>query len=503
MPIMSSTEFEALRSKLIKCYKYRDLDSAIYMSIYISRHNADYDILTGILLFENREYARALQHFRNMQGTTAQYYKALCHKNTKKCKEAIEDLNAILDGRSQPEKIADQFVASFILDNNDTEFFDSLCGELMILRGKCKVGVEKYRRSIIKNPLLIPCFGLFDENIWIGTIKEFSKDPFMMLLQDLFKASIQKKKTVENNEMDDAFSTKSEIPSIVVEFVAKFPGMKHYFTQVPGIGSYFLCKIAAIYCKQTQSKVGLQMFELLREHDPGFIREMDVYSTTLWINKDLNLLGLLAKDLIATASNSHITWSVIGNYYSLNGMQKESTTCLMKSLSIQENPSAYCLLGFEYNIRNQYLEAQDYFKSSLCMLENNDRAYFGLGIVYGETSRKQAAEAYFNKALELNPRNMNMKAFLVRFYAKNDEHQKALTKIKEFLELDCQSSEQIVEEIQKDIGKFTEIEELMICELVEILLKSKSKKLAEKLLQCVQIRTSTYFTKKSMIENEN
>ncbi|KAM0681554.1 anaphase-promoting complex subunit cdc27 [Glugoides intestinalis] len=500
---MLSTEFETLRCKLIKCYKYRDLESAIYMSIYLSQHNADYCILTVILLFENRECARALQYLRNMHGTTAQYYKALCYKNTKKYKEAIEALNIILDGRSQPEKSADQFVSGFILDNKDTEFFDSLYGELMILRGKCKVGIEKYKKSTIKNPLLGPCFGLFDENTCISTIGEFSKDPFMILFQDLFKISIQRKKSVESDVIELSSKKNDNNPSIIIEFFAEFPEMKHYFTLIPGIGSYFVCKIAAMYCKQTQSKVGLQMFEILREHDPAFVREMDVYSTTLWINKDLNLLGLLAKDLISTTPNSHITWSVIANYYSLNGMQKESATCLMKSLNIQENPSAYCLLGFEYNIRNQYLDAQNYFKSSLCMLENNDRAYFGLGIVYGETSRKQAAEIYFNKALELNPRNTSMKAFLVRFYAKNDEHHKALIKIKEFLQLDCQTSEQIVEKVQKGIGKFTEIEELMICELVEILLKSKSRKLAEKVLQCVQIRTSTYFTKKSMIENEN
>ncbi|ELA42885.1 uncharacterized protein VICG_00200, partial [Vittaforma corneae ATCC 50505] len=155
--------------------------------------------------------------------------------------------------------------------------------------------------------------------------------------------------------------------------------------------------MASMYCRLTSSKVGLQVFEFLREKDPSFVLEMDVYSTSLWINKDTNLLGLLAKDLISTAPNHYITWSVIGNYYSLNGMPKESTTCLMKSLSILENPFAYSLLGFEFNIRSQYLEAQNYFKSSLCMLENNDKANFGLGVAYSETSKRAAAEAYFKK----------------------------------------------------------------------------------------------------------
>lgn len=492
---MNSSTMEKVKSKLMKCYKYRDLETAIYLSMYISQYEEEYALLNGILLYENREYYRSLISLKNDQGTTATYYRALCYKSTKKYSEASKELVAILENKTRPESTNDGFIKQFLINSLDSEFFESLLGSIMILKGKCKTGVEKYRNVMFKNPLLLPCLGLFDENVKIEPANQLESDPIMDLFQDLFKCSIE----IDNK---DSIDSENCISDSMSDFIRKFPFSNQYFKKIPGIGSYFLSKIASSYCRQTNSQLGLQMFDLLREKDPGFDREMDIYSIALWVGKEINLLGLLAKDLIVQSPESHITWSVIGNYYSLCGMQKESTTCLMKSLNIKESPTAYSLLGFEFNIRNQYLDAQNYFKSSLCMLENNDRAYFGLGIAYGETSRKQAAEAYFKKALSINPRNENMKAFLVRFYVKNDENEKAINKIREFLGLESENIEEIVFEIKEKAGKYTEIEELIICEFIEILLRMKNKAFAEELLQGIQIRTSTYYMKKNMIEND-
>lgn len=494
---MHSSENLHLKNKLIRCYKYKDYETAAYLSMFLSQSYPEYRLLTGIILYESNEYTRSLAHLNTLQGATALYYKALNYTKIKKYSEGIAELTSILENKTAAEMPSDPFIGRFLLDPNETEFFEALLGKLLILKGKGKQGVERYRKSMLKNPLLVPCLGLFDENSWIGLISQFETDPIMKLSQDLFKLSFQQSETATCGIKDD-----TSIPTSIKTFLQESPDLKVYFSNVPGFGSHFLSKAASMYCRLTTSKIGLQIFEYLREKEPSFISEMDVYSTALWINKNMNHLGLLAKDLIGTAPNNHITWSVIGNYYSLNGMSKESSTCLMKSLNIQENPFAYSLLGFEFNIRNQYLEAQNYFKSSLCMLENNDKANFGLGVAYSETGKKTAAEAYFMKALSINPKNLHMKAFLVRFYVKNDEKDKAIEKIKKYLDLECTSFDEMVGCIRKNIGRFEEMEELMICELIEILIKEKYRTLAEKLLNCVQLRTSTYYSKKSMLEND-
>lgn len=480
-----------LKNKLIKSYKYRDYETAIYLSMYLSPNFPEFNLLTGILLYENHEYSRSLFHLANLHGTTAVFYKCLNYKKLKKYNEAIVELVNIVEHKTVQEVENDNFITTFLVNLNDIEYFDSLLGSLLILKGKSKLGIEKYRKSFIKNPLLNPCFCLFDENVYISPTDHFKFDPIMILYQDIFKLSVQKH--IENLSI---------IPSSINDFLIQYSDLNKYYINIPGIGSYYFSKIASMYCKLTQSLLGMQIFEHIRNKDPTFILEMDVYSTSLWINKDLNLLGILAKDLISTSPYHYITWSVIGNFYSLNGMPKESTTCLMKSLSIQENPFAYSLLGFEFNIRNQYLEAQNYFKSSLCMLENNDKANFGLGVSYCETSKKTTAEAYFKKALSINPSNLNMKAFLVRFYVKNDELKKAILKIKEYLNINCDTVEEMAEIIYKNSGSYNEIEELIICEFIEILVKEKYKNIADKLLECIQLRTSTYYSKKNLVESD-
>lgn len=489
---MYPSDVVSLREKLIRCFKYRDYDTAAFISMSLAVTYPDFLLLTGIIFYENREYARSLFQLANLEGSTAHFYKALCYKERKKYVEAITEIALITEGKTCTEMTPDPFISGFLIDPNETEFFDELLGKLMVLKGKVRLGVDKYKIVMAKNPLLGSCFGLIDENTTISQLAN-PHDPVSQLFQALSKISVQKL---------EAKNGESSIPKTVKEFVTYFPDIKPYFSQVPGPGSYLLAKAASMYCKLTQSPLGFHLFEVLREKDPCFILEMDVYSTSLWINKDSNLLGLLAKELISTSPNHYATWSVIGNYYSLNGMPKESTTCLMKSLSIQENPFAYSLLGFEFNIRNQYAEAQNYFKSSLCMLENNDKANFGLGVAYGETSKRTVAEAYFRKALAINPNNMNMKAYFVRFYVRNDEKYKAIQKIKEYLKLPCDYFDGMVEYIQKNMGKFNEMEELIICELIEILVKEKCKNMAAQLLNCVQLRTSTYYSKKCMVENE-
>jgi len=475
--------------KLKKCYKYRDLESAIFLSQDLAEHDSEFNLLTGILLYENEEYSRSIFYLKDIQTTTSLFYLALNYKKVKKYSEAIVCLNLISDNQSLEDCASNEFIKEFILSQGETEFIDSLLGELYTLKGRSKTGCERYRKVLFKNPLLKAVFGLFDERIQISPINDFLGDPIMELYQNLSKVNPQGEQSLRS-------------PKSLAEAITIYPEIDFYIARVPGTGSYFFSKFASAHCKFGEIQLGAEIFELLRDRDFFHVQDLDVYSTTLWKLKNENMLGLLAKDLISFLPSSHITWSVIGNYYSFKGMTKESTTCFMKSLTIRENPLAYSLLGFEYNTRSQYLEAQGYFKSSMAMLENNDKAQFGLGITLNETFKKQAAEQCFKHALALNPSCMNMKAYLVRFYVRHKEYSKAVEKVKEFLSIDSNDFNEIASAILRRFGSFTEMEELILCELSEIMLRLKYRDLARSIIDCVMCRTNSYYSKKSLIENE-
>ena len=51
---------ETLLIKIEKCYKYKDYDTSVYLSAYLTAKNDEYELLYGIMLFYNQEYSRCL-----------------------------------------------------------------------------------------------------------------------------------------------------------------------------------------------------------------------------------------------------------------------------------------------------------------------------------------------------------------------------------------------------------------------------------------------------------
>lgn len=483
---MSFLEIE----KMKKCYKYKFYDTAIYLASFLMETNTEYKLLLGIFLYENNEYSRSIFHLKEITGSpTAFYYLALNLKKIKKYDDAIYYINLIQEMEIKIENPNDKFLTNFIINPHDSEFFNCFLGELYILKGKSAIGIEHHKKSFIKNPLLSSLTSLMDENIVLGKY-DSENDILMNLYHNIMEFNIQNKGS-------------SAIFESVGDFRSKNKLIDYYIPLVPGVGSYFISKLASIDCKYGKQCFGIELFEILRQRDPHFIIDLDVYSTSLWISKNESALAFLSQELISSHFTDYITWSVTANYYSLRGMTEESSTCLMKSLTIKENPFAYSLMGFELNSKNQFLEAQTYFKSSLCMLENNDKAYFGMGIALNETSKKRKAEPYFNRALKLNKDCLNMKVYLIRVYASHNEINKALELSTRCLNIESDNINDIAEIIFNNFGKYNEMEELIICELAGIFNVMKFKGLAKKIIECVQCRTSSYYKKKCMIETED
>ena len=56
---------EKILLKLEKCIRYKDFESAVFLSQYLEIQNSQFNLLTGILMYENNEYARCIFKFKN------------------------------------------------------------------------------------------------------------------------------------------------------------------------------------------------------------------------------------------------------------------------------------------------------------------------------------------------------------------------------------------------------------------------------------------------------
>lgn len=484
--------------KIKKCYRYKDYETAIFLLTRLQNDNSK--LLLGIMLFENDEMSRAIFHLEQLQDTTSMYYRALAYKKMRKYTDSIFCLKRILEKKTIKNTSDDLWISQFFIDSSDTQYFDALIGEMLILKGKCSSGLSKYRSVIFKDPLIKSANTLFDEDNRIEPICILKNDVVMDYYTNLFcmKDLICSFHNINDESIEKnvfVMRKNQNILKTITNFLSKFN--LGYFK------SYIMVKTAVTLAQMEFENESLSIFEAVREFDPLFIKDMDRYSTLLWKTKNEGLLGLLAKDMIQSAPSSNLTWIAIANYYSLRGQNRECILALHKSISILESSHAYTLLGFECNARSQYLEAQSYFKASLHQSVNNDRALFGLGISCAETFKLEMAIEYFSTALKINPTSLHMVAYLIRFYVKNKEYEKALSHVEKifFNGGSHRDYHAMVKFISDHCGEFLELEELVLCEFAEILFYYDHKDLATIILDNVECRTSAYYSKRALIEN--
>jgi len=522
---------------------------------------ADLLTLAGILMYENAEYRRSINLLQRINKPTANFYLALAFKKIKKYENSIAYLEQLIKNPWERESSSDGWISSFMIDPHDKEYLYSLQAQAYIQNGKGKLGTEKFILSMRKECLLSSADHLMfldgdraecNHSAHAGSGQRSHSNqnaacshchPSWNARHDAcgnFDASGED----PLRSMHDCLSQLRSYHSKAQAHMAALnciPILNYISSLHPLVKPYYLSRAAGYISQYGDQALALDLFKGLRESDPTAIDGLDKYSTLLWQLQKESLLGLLAKELILSHPDHHITWIVIGNYYSYKRKTAESCTCLFRSLSIEESPQAYILLGFEYNILCQYLEAQKYFLAALSMSPCNDRAFFGLGIVCDEAAKKSLASGYFKQALDLNPNSLTMKAYVIRFYVKYGDYDVALSHIKDSLSLgdetrslsarkndpsgrctnnndiggrygdecakayrsgaDCRHEySRLVESIRKN--EYSDIEELILCEFSEILTRQKCRDLATEVLRHLSIRTSTYYSKVALLQAE-
>lgn len=464
-----------LIEKICKSIKYRDYETAVFLSSSLCSYGTGYRVLLPIVLYMNGEYSRALFHLHKLNTYTSKYYECLCYRKRKDYRKAIKSLEQVTEGRVDQDGEVDRRVQEMLVDPDDTEFFDALLGDLHTLCGNREEAMGFYISSFNKSPLFSATENLLLEN---------------RLPARMDKENVEVRMGEEKEYIADSMEFAENTSQSLV---------KKYLERVPGIGSYFISNAARRYFNLGLNDKSKYCFDLFRKKDPMFPHNIDYYSTVLWHYKDITELGVLCKNLIKHVPESANTWKALGNFYSHQGDYQRSILCLRRSLHICEDSYTYALLGYESIQRNEYDTALRYFNLSLKMLSDNYRAMFGCGLVYMKTEKLENAEFFLRRAVETNPSNLQIKVHAMKFYTKRGLTDQSIKLFSDAFCLKCVDVHKLVEYVVSRKGGFSEVEEFLLLEFVEILVLQNLARLATDVLNCIEYRGDSYCKKKELL----
>lgn len=166
-------------------------------------------------------------------------------------------------------------------------------------------------------------------------------------------------------------------------------------------------KLAISYYECGENTLAEKAFDKVRELDPYYIEEgMAIYSSLLWLTRKDMKLSSLAQDLVDHDKFSHISWSAMGNCYSLQKEHDLAIKFLERAIQIKPDFSyGYTLLGHEYTFTDENERALSFFRSAIRHNERHYNAWYGIGMIYYRQERYTLAEHHYQKALSINPKH--------------------------------------------------------------------------------------------------
>lgn len=455
-----------LISRITKSYFHKNYEAAIFQINFLTLKYKD--MILAICYYEINNFYKALTLLKKYNTHTSKFYEGLCYKSQKNYVKAIESFLDIVENRTIEDEVMNNGFDRFMI--SDYVYIHELLGECYTCNREREKGLEHYKCAFKIYPLLKSFENLISENIAIK-IKRLD------LLETNYFADI-----ITHYKNDDD----KEI--------------KKYKKLVPGIGSYFLSECARRYGEKSYTTNCILLFDFLRKKDPHFINNLDTYSTILWFGEDSSKLSILCKDLVKYHSNSYITWTALGNYFSQKNDNQRAITCFERSSYIQLNHYALSLLGHESIIRGEYKNAMKYFHHSIDIYKNNYNANFAVGIVYENSGKYENAEVFFKKGFYINPHNTTLRSVFLQYYIKIKEYKKALNLLGIIYKIDDDEILNVFNVIKNK--QINEEDEKIILYFVEILIHYDLAIQADELMKILKVRNSDYFYRREIVDEK-
>lgn len=330
------------------------------------------------------------------------------------------------------------------------------------------------------------------------------------LLEDVHRDSTHGPRAAEQSPKTSGTRDCSEaVDDVVASFYSDIRSpeahIEKYKLMCPGVGAYFLAELAVVFSEEERINESLSLFEFVRKKEKGFVHNIDVYSTILYRRGERDRLALLSRELLRYNYSSSVTWSVLGNYYSLMGDNTRSILCLRKSLDISMNYYTAALIGHEYYHKKDLELAQSYFNLSLLLCSRNYNALVGLGLTYFSLNQPGNAIFFLHRAIQASPKNLMIRYILIKYALRAENYNEVLSAMEDVFKFKATDScmEKRVSGLYNHLVKqkthFCEIEEMMLMEFAIMLVELRQPEKADGLLKVVESRPLVYYKIKNLI----
>ncbi|KAM0673358.1 anaphase-promoting complex subunit cdc27 [Gurleya vavrai] len=450
--------------RVLKSYTHRNYEQSIFLLSLLN--SKQFKIFLAIFHYDLNNPSKAIHLLKKLNTHTSKYYEGLCYKKLRDYNSAFLCFSQILDNKTIQDKRQENGFDNFLI--TDFEYVHEQIAECLTFNQERGKAIDHYTCAFQINPLIKPFENLLYENITIkvGNYNKIESEYFTDLL--------------------DFIKINKDI------YILKYKKMNNE------LGYKFLNECAKIYAEKSKITEAVLLFEYLRKKDTYNIDNLDVFSSILWYAENNVKLANLSRHLTKHHPESHVTWIVLGNYFSHKSDNKRAIVCFKRSKEIYLNFYALSLIGHESIIRGEYKKAMDYFNTSLALFKNNYIALFGIGIVYEHSRKNDYAELFFNRGFVINPFNATIKTTFLQFYTKNNEFQKALKFIAGVFDVLSSEIEEIFDVMK--LKKYTEEEEKFVLSVTSVFIHFNKIEMADEIIGMIKNRNKDYYEKKETID---
>ena len=169
---------------------------------------------------------------------------------------------------------------------------------------------------------------------------------------------------------------------------------------------WVLAQIGKAYSERSKWAEAEKVFLRVREREPSYIEDMDVFSTVLWQQKKVTELSYLAHSLSDQDRLAPETWIALGNAFSLEREHDQAIKCFTRAIQLDPKFAyAYTLQGHEHISNEELDEAMVAFRCAISANSRHYNGWYGLGRVYEMQHKFDFADKHYRAAFQINPSN--------------------------------------------------------------------------------------------------
>ena len=169
---------------------------------------------------------------------------------------------------------------------------------------------------------------------------------------------------------------------------------------------WVMAQIGKAYYEKHDYLESEKLFHRLRKLSPSRTRDMEIFSTLLWHQKNDTELAFLSHELADAERLSPEAWCTIGNSFSLQRDHDQALKCFKRATQLQPKFAyGFTLQGHEHVSNEEYEKALLAYRKAIGVDHRHYNGWYGLGRVYEKLGKYDLAEKHYRFASGINPSN--------------------------------------------------------------------------------------------------